>query len=158
LFGGLELGVTTAIVVGSIPGVVVGAWLSSRASNILLRPIVAFVLAASALKLFGVGSMPLAIALGIVALVGLPVWAFIDGWGRPDAAWRAAGHQRRKTLSLVSLGTPVGVGFVTAAIYFARLRPGILRASAGNPTPVPEPAYAAGAGPRAASHSGLSRK
>jgi uncharacterized protein len=148
LFGGLELGVTSAIVVGSIPGVIVGAWLSSRASNILLRPIVAFVLAASALKLFGVGSMPLAIAMGVVALVGLPAWAFIDGWGRPDAAWRAAGHQRRKTLSLVSLGTPVGVGFVAAAVYFARQRPGILRASAGETAPVPEPAYATGARPQ----------
>jgi uncharacterized membrane protein YfcA len=149
LFGGLELGVTSAIVVGSIPGVIAGAWLSSRASNILLRPITAFVLAASALKLFGVGSMQLALTMGLIALVGLPVWAFIDGRGRPDAAWRAAGHQRRKTLSLVSLGTPVGVGFVTAAIYFARLRPRILRASADNPSLVPEPAYAAGAGPQA---------
>jgi hypothetical protein len=148
IFGGLELGVTTSIVIGSIPGVIAGAWLSSRASNILLRPIIAFVLAASALKLFGVGSMQLAIAMGLAALIGLPVWAFIDGRGRPDAAWRAAGHQRRKTLSLVSLGTPVGVGFVTAAIYFARLRPAILRAAADNASLVPEPAYAAGAGPQ----------
>jgi hypothetical protein len=41
------------------------------------------------------------------------------------------------------------VGFVTAAIYFARLRPSILRASADNAALVPEPAYAAGAGPQA---------
>ncbi len=149
LFGGLQLGVTSAIVVGSIPGVIAGAWLSSRASNILLRPIIAFVLAASALKLFGVGSVQLAIIMGLIAFVGLPAWAFIDGRGRPDAAWRAAGHRRRKTLSLVSLGTPVGVGFVTAAIYFARLRPGILRAAADNAALVPEPAYAAGPGPQA---------
>jgi uncharacterized membrane protein YfcA len=148
IFGVLQLGVTTAIVVGSIPGVIVGAWLSSRASNVLLRPIIAFVLAASALKLLGMGSMPLAVTMGIVALVGLPAWAFIDGRGRPDAVWQAAGHQRRKTLSLVSLGTPVGVGFVTAAIYFARLRPRILRASAENPNLVLEPVYATGAGPR----------
>ena len=143
LFGGLQLGVTSAIVVGSIPGVIAGAWLSSRASNILLRPIIAFVLAASALKLFGVASMPLAITMAVVALVGLPVWAFIDGSARPDVAWRAAGHQRRRTLSLVSLGTPVGVGFVTAAVYFARLRPRILRASGEYATPAREPVYAA---------------
>jgi uncharacterized protein len=146
MFGGLQAGVTTAIVVGSIPGVIVGAWLSSRASNILLRPILAFVLCASALKLFGVGSTQLALIMGIVALLGLPLWAFIDGRGRPDAAWRAAGHQRRKTLSLVSLGAPVGVGFVTAAVYFARLRPRILRATEQNPGLLPEPAYAAGPG------------
>jgi len=145
LFGGLETGVTTAIVVGSIPGVIAGAWLSSRASNMLLRPIIAFVLTASALKLFGMSAMALAITMGIVALVGLPAWAFIDGWARPDAAWRAAGHQRRRTLSLVSLGTPVGVGFVTAVVYFARQRPGILRASGENARLAREPAYAAGA-------------
>jgi uncharacterized membrane protein YfcA len=137
LFGGLETGLTTSIVIGSVPGVIVGAWLSSRASNILLRPVIAFVLTASALKLFGVGALPLAITMGIVALVGLPTWAFIDGSGRPQAAWDAAGHRRRRTLSLVSLGTPVGVGFVTAAVYFGRLRPRIVRSSAEDASPVP---------------------
>jgi uncharacterized protein len=146
LFGGLEVGVTTAIVAGSIPGVIAGAWLSSRASNILLRPVIAFVLAASGLKLFGMSAMPLAITMGIVVLVGLPAWAFIDGSARPDAAWRAAGHRRRRTLCLVSLGAPVGVGFVTAIVYFARQRARILRASAENAGIVRAPAYAAGAG------------
>jgi uncharacterized protein len=140
LFGGLQFGLTASITVGSIPGVIVGAWLSSRASNILLRPIIAFVLAASALKLFGLGATPLAITMGIVALVGLPVWAFIDGYGRPDAAWAAAGHQRRRTLSLVSLGAPVGVGFVTAAVYFGRLRPRIVRAAKTDAATILEPA------------------
>jgi uncharacterized protein len=144
LFGGLEFGLTASIVVGSIPGVIAGAWLSSRASNILLRPIIAFVLCASALKLFGLSAQALAITMGIVALVGLPIWAYIDGSSRPDAAWRAAGHQRRKTLSLVGLGAPVGVGFVTAAVYFARLRPRILRASATDHTAVLEPAGVSG--------------
>ena len=145
LFGGLEFGLTASIAVGSIPGVIAGSWLSSRASNILLRPIIAFVLCASALKLFGLSPAALAITMGIVALVGLPVWAYIDGSARTDEAWRAAGHQRRKTLSLVGLGAPVGVGFVTAAIYFARLRPRILRASAADQGPALEPAGVHGA-------------
>lgn len=140
LFGGLEFGLTASITVGSIPGVIVGAWLSSRASNILLRPILAFVLAASALKLFGLSADALAITMGIVALVGFPIWAFIDGSGRPEAVWNAAGHRRRRTLSLVSLGTPVGVGFVTAAVYFGRQRPRILRASTEHASPQPQPA------------------
>jgi uncharacterized protein len=140
IFGGLEFGLTASITVGSIPGVIAGAWLSSRASNILLRPILAFVLAASALKLFGMSADALAITMGIVAVVGLPVWAFIDGWGRPEAAWHAAGHRRSRILSLLSLGAPVVVGFVTAAVYFGRLRPRLLQASTGHAGPVPQPA------------------
>ena len=109
----------------------------------LLRPIISFVLTASGLKLFGMSATVLAITMGIVALVGLPTWAFIDGWARPDAAWRTAGCDRRRTLCLISLGTPVGVGFVTAVVYFARQRPRILRASAENARMAREPAYAA---------------
>lgn len=138
LFGGFEFGLTAAIVIGSIPGVLVGSWLSSRASNILLRPILAFVLLASALKLLGLSASTLAITMGIVALVGLPAWAFIDGYARPAAAWRTAGCDRRRTLSLISLGTPVGVGFVTSAVYFGRQRPRIVYASAGDTDTIPE--------------------
>jgi uncharacterized protein len=140
LFGGLEFGLTAAIVVGSIPGVIAGSLISSRASNILLRPILAFVLCATALKLFGLSATALAITMGIVALVGLPIWAFIDGRARPDAAWRAAGYQRRKTLSLIGWGAPVGVGFVAAAVYFARLRSRLVGASAAEQGAVLEPA------------------
>jgi uncharacterized protein len=129
LFGGLQFGITAAIALGGIPGVLAGSWLSSRASNFLLRPILAFVLAASALKLLGLTATQLAVTMFIVALVGLPVWAFIDGWGRPEAAWSAAGIRRRHTLTLVGVGTPVGVGFVTAALYFGRLRPRIVQAA-----------------------------
>ena len=129
LFGGLEFALTASIVVGSIPGVLAGAWLSSRASNLLLRPVLSFVLLASALKLLGLSATALAVTMGIVALIGLPAWAFIDGYARPPAAWRAAGCRRRRTLALVSLGTPVGVGFVTSAVYFGRQRPRIVRAS-----------------------------
>jgi uncharacterized membrane protein YfcA len=143
LFGGLQFGVTAAIALGGIPGVLAGSWLSSRASNFLLRPILAFVLAASALKLLGLTATQLAVTMLIVALVGLPVWAFIDGWGRPEAAWSAAGIRRRHTLTLVGAGTPVGVGFVTAALYFGRLRPRIVRATG-------EEAGAAGVGDLAA--------
>ncbi len=140
LFGGLEFGLTASITVGSIPGVLLGAWLSSRASNILLRPVLAFVLMATALKLLGLSATTLAITMGIVALVGLPLWAFIDGYVRPETAWRAAGYQRRQTLTLIALGVPVVVGFVTAAVYFGRIRPRIVRASSADAGTIPEPA------------------
>ena len=45
------------------------------------------------------------------------------------AAAPSSGCRRRRTLALVSLGTPVGVGFVTSAVYFGRQRPRIVRAS-----------------------------
>ena len=138
VFGGLELGLTAAITVGSVPGVIVGSWLSSRASNLVLKPTLAFVLMASALKLLGVGPTPLAITMGIVALLGFPLWAFIDGYGRPAAAWTAAGHRRRRTLTLVGAGAPVAVGFVTAAVYFARQRPRIVRATSEIAGTIPE--------------------
>jgi uncharacterized membrane protein YfcA len=132
LFGGLLFGVTAAIALGGIPGVLAGSWLSSRASNFLLRPILSFVLIASALKLLGLSATDLAITMGIVALVGLPLWAFIDGRVHSDAAWTAAGFRRRQTLTLVGAGAPVGVGFVTAALYFGRVRPRIVRVTAGD--------------------------
>jgi uncharacterized membrane protein YfcA len=138
LFGGFEFGITAAIVIGSIPGVLAGSWLSSRASNTLLRPILAFVLLGSALKLLGLSPTALAITLGIVALVGLPAWAFIDGYARPPTAWRAAGCDRRRTLSLISLGTPVGVGFVTSALYFGRQRPRLVRVVSQGAGAIPE--------------------
>jgi uncharacterized membrane protein YfcA len=140
LFGGLEFGLTASIVVGSIPGVLAGSWLSSRASNILLRPILAFVLMASALKLLGLSAHALAITMGIVALAGLPLWAFIDGYVRPAAAWSAAGCDRRRTLALISLGAPVGVGFVASALYFGRQRPRLVRASSQDTAAIAEPA------------------
>jgi len=127
LFGGFEFGLTASIVVGSIPGVLAGSWLSSRSPNILLRPILAFVLLATALKLLGLSATTLAITMGIVALLGLPVWAFIDGYVRTPAAWRTAGCDRRRTLGLICLGAPVGVGFVTSALYFGRQRPRLVR-------------------------------
>lgn len=53
LFGSLEFGLTAAIAAGSIPGVIAGSLLSSRAPGGVLRPILAVVLFASAIKLFG---------------------------------------------------------------------------------------------------------
>jgi len=138
LFGGLVFGISASIALGGIPGVLVGAWLSSRGSNFLLRPILAFVLTASALKLLGLGATDLAITMAIVALVRLPAWAFIYARGRPEAAWTAAGARRRRTLALISAGTPVGVGFVTAALYFGRLRPAIMQAAGRDAVPVAE--------------------
>ncbi|MEO5680209.1 MAG: sulfite exporter TauE/SafE family protein, partial [Acidimicrobiales bacterium] len=55
LFGDFELGLTTALLLGSVPGVYLGARVSSRANNdALIRPVLVVVLIASSLKLLGV--------------------------------------------------------------------------------------------------------
>ncbi len=50
----MRLDVTTALLVGGIPGVLLGSVLSARARSQVLRPILAFILLASGLKLVNV--------------------------------------------------------------------------------------------------------
>ncbi len=130
LFGNLEFGLSLAIAIGSIPGVIAGSLISARASNFLLRPILAVVLGATALKLLGLGTDALAITVAVIVAVGLPLWAALDGRAWPDRDWRAAGYQRRRWLTALLLGAPVGLGLVTAVIYFARIRSRLAAAAA----------------------------
>lgn len=67
LFGDFKLGLTLSIVVGSIPGVLIGAFISSRASAGFLRPALAIVMLASGLKLLSVSTAVLGIALAVSA-------------------------------------------------------------------------------------------
>jgi hypothetical protein len=130
LFGNLEFGVTAAIAIGSIPGVIIGSLVSARASNFLLRPILAVVLGATALKLLGLGTDALAITVAAIIVVGLPLWAVLDGRAWPERDWLAAGYQRRRWLTLIAAGIPVGLGLVMAAIYFTRVRSRLAAAAA----------------------------
>ncbi|MEU5880192.1 sulfite exporter TauE/SafE family protein [Spirillospora sp. NPDC047279] len=70
LFGDFRMEVTAALLVGSIPGVYLGSKISSRAPGGLVRRALGLVLVASALKMFGLGAVPLA-----WTLVGLLVGA-----------------------------------------------------------------------------------
>lgn len=56
LFGDFQLSVTTALLLGSIPGVYIGSLISSRAPGGLVRRALAFVLLASALNMFGMSN------------------------------------------------------------------------------------------------------
>jgi hypothetical protein len=131
LFGNLHFGLTAAIAIGGIPGVITGSVVSARATNFLLRPVLAFVLLATALKMVGMANAMLAITMAVVLAVGLPAWAFLDGYAHSDATWQAAGYRRKPLLILVSLGVPLGVGLVSAVFYFGRLRARLVRAAAG---------------------------
>ena len=74
LFGDVSLGVTTSLLIGSIPGVFIGAQISSRTTAPWLRPVLAAVLLASALKLLDAPSVATGIAavsVGVV-LLALP--------------------------------------------------------------------------------------
>src|SRR5437764_646426 len=51
LFGDFQLALTASILVGSVPGVFIGAQLSSRAPDALIRPALILVLLGSSLKL-----------------------------------------------------------------------------------------------------------
>jgi hypothetical protein len=75
-FGDLHLDVTASLLIGCLPGVYVGAQLSSRARGGIVRRALSLVLLASALKLVG-ASTPVTVAvLAVVMLAGPPLWAW----------------------------------------------------------------------------------
>jgi uncharacterized protein len=69
-FGHVEFGVTASIVAGSVPAVLIGALLSSRAPDRYIRPAITFVIFASGLKYVGVGTYPLGWTMGGIAVAG----------------------------------------------------------------------------------------
>ena len=73
-FGHVELSVTSSLVLGGVPGVLVGSLVSSRAPDRLIRPVITFVILASGLKYVGVGTVELGWTLCALLLVGTGVW------------------------------------------------------------------------------------
>src|SRR6266545_64946 len=122
LVGDLELGLTASILIGALPAVYVGARLSSKAPEGLIRPAIVLVLLASALKLLEVPTAVLGVILVAVALVGLPIWGAIDAAAHPQGMWDRAGLSRRRWIGWQAFGAPIGIGFAVAAAYFARTR------------------------------------
>lgn len=71
LFGDFQANVTASILLGSVPGIYVGARFSSRASDRAIRPLLAVVLTASALKLLGASNWAVASTAGLMAIGSL---------------------------------------------------------------------------------------
>jgi len=71
LFGDFQLPVTASILLGSIPGIYIGARFSSRASDRVIRPLLALTLAASGLKLLGAGNVSVAVIGPALALLSV---------------------------------------------------------------------------------------
>lgn len=67
LFGDVELGLTTSLVIGAVPATYVGARISSSAADEVIRPLLAIVLTSSGLKLLGTPTV--VVALGAVVML-----------------------------------------------------------------------------------------
>ena len=71
LFGDLKLDLAASVLVGSVPGVLIGSRISSRAPAGLIRPALIIVLLASALKLFNVNTIVVAVIVGVAVLIAV---------------------------------------------------------------------------------------
>lgn len=76
-FGHVEFGVTTSLIIGSVPAVFIGSLLSSSAPDRYIRPVITFVIAASGLKYVGVGTTALGWILCAALLVGGGSWLVV---------------------------------------------------------------------------------
>src|SRR3954449_8762736 len=94
LYGDVQLGVTASLLVGALPGVFIGAQISSRTTAPWLRPVLAAVLLASAMKLLNVPSVMTGVAAVVAALVLLSLPWILRRTGVPQ--W-AAGAPPRET-------------------------------------------------------------
>jgi uncharacterized protein len=74
LFGHVQFGLTTAVIIGSVPAVLIGSFLSSRAPDRYIRPVITFVIFASGLKYAGLGTTALGWALCLVLLACGGYW------------------------------------------------------------------------------------
>jgi uncharacterized membrane protein YfcA len=71
LFGDFVLGLTGSVLLGSVPGVFLGAHFSSRAPDHVIRPALIVVLTVSSLKLLGVGNGPMTVIVPVAAALGV---------------------------------------------------------------------------------------
>ena len=145
LWGHVDITIAGALVVGSIPGVYLGARISARAPDKIVRPILAFILVASALSLLLANNTNgLAVALGIVVVTGVPMWAAVDATLLRWADWERAGHRRIVWVALLGIGAPLGIGLVATIPYVMTIRRQVVDAGTHRPSPTP-----VGAGPEA---------
>jgi uncharacterized protein len=71
-FGHIEVGITTSLIIGSVPAVLVGSLVSSSVPDRYVRPVIAFVIFASGLKYVGLNTTALGWTLvAVLFAVGL---------------------------------------------------------------------------------------
>jgi uncharacterized membrane protein YfcA len=138
LVGDFQLSLTTSILIGSVPAVYLGARLSSKAPDGVIRPALIFVLLASALKLLGMPTQLLAVVLAAVVLVGFPVWGAVDAAAHPEGMWSQIGRRRDSWIRWQAVTAPFVVGFGVAVSYFTRVRPKLASIDADAEPPMSE--------------------
>jgi uncharacterized protein len=123
LFGDFRLDLTSSLLVGSLPGVYLGAKVSSRARDGIVRPALVLVLVASGLKLVGVDNLQLGLVVASLVLLAVPAWGALDAAVHPAPAWASAPVGRRLVIGAQLVGAPLGLGFLVALAYFGLVRP-----------------------------------
>ncbi len=123
LVGDFELALTASILIGAIPAVWVGARLSSKAPDGLIRPALVVVLLASSLKLLDMPTTELGLFLLVFALVAFPIWGAVDAAAHPVEQWFDVDGERSWWIRWQALLAPFGIGSLFAASYFWSVRP-----------------------------------
>ena len=95
LIASTEFTVTTSLIIGSVPAVLVGSFLCSRAPDKYIRPAITFVILASGLKYVGLGTTALGWVLVSVLAVAFLGWLILfkpweKGAGAEDEATEVA--------------------------------------------------------------------
>lgn len=122
LFGHVDVGLTASLLVGSLPGVYLGARVSSRAPDVVIRPALVVILLASSLKLLQFSNEALGVTLLLVVLVAAPLWAAVDASLRPAWQWAGAGLRRTTWVTAQAVAAPFLVGFPLALYYATTVR------------------------------------
>ena len=139
LFGDFQLSLTTSLLLGSVPGVYIGARVSAVAPGRVIRRALAFVLTASALKLLNLGNVELAVFLAACVVVGPLFWHFVRSTGGLRRGWPPA-EQPAEDHGPTAAGTPSIPGADVISI-------GAARAADQRPDADPEPVQLAGRRP-----------
>jgi uncharacterized protein len=80
-FGHIEFSVTASIIIGSIPAVIIGSFISSRAPDKYIRPAITFVIFASGLKYVGLGTTALGWVLCSTVFAVALIWLmYVRPW------------------------------------------------------------------------------
>ncbi len=110
LFGDVQFGLTTSLLLGALPGVYLGARCSSRAPQAVIRWALVFVLLASGLKLVGLSNEIAGVALLTALVAGPALWAVARRRQGLPWHWRLAlrdpSGRRRLFWEALSVGSP----------------------------------------------------
>src|SRR5580658_9885491 len=86
-FGHVEFGVTTSLIIGSVPAVFVVSMISSSVPDRYTRPVITFVIFASGLKYVGLGTTALGWTLCAILLAAATAWLIAaKPWLKPNPA------------------------------------------------------------------------